>query len=108
VAAPSDIDGISLLPALVGGRQRRHEYLYWEHARKLQAVRIGDWKAVRLSPAAEIELYDLKTDVAEQKDVAATHRTIVEQARRIMSRGRTESTLFPLADPDAKAPRRKG
>ena len=35
-----------------GGRQRDHEFLYWEfHERGFsQAVRMGDWKAVRKSP----------------------------------------------------------
>src|SRR5689334_5703815 len=46
---PARIDGISILPALLGQSQRRHEYFYWEfHERGFtQAVRMGDWKGVR-------------------------------------------------------------
>ena len=69
-AVPSDIDGLSMLPAILGpdaaGRpQEDHESLYWEfhegRASK-QAVRMGDWKGVRLSPSGPLELYDLATD----------------------------------------------
>ncbi|MBN2132335.1 MAG: arylsulfatase, partial [Sedimentisphaerales bacterium] len=50
---PETIDGISMLPALLGQPQtRNHEYLYWDygHVRETfkQALRIGHWKAVRV------------------------------------------------------------
>ena len=50
--APLDrkVDGISFLPTLLGeGQQLEHGHLYWEfHEKKgRQAVRRGDWKAVR-------------------------------------------------------------
>ena len=51
---PKDLDGLSLVPTLLGkpGEQKRHEYLYWEAAGPRQAVvqqavRWGDWKAIR-------------------------------------------------------------
>ncbi len=53
-APPAGLDGISMVPALLGERsagraQQDHEYLYWEFSEKgfAQAVPIGDWKAVR-------------------------------------------------------------
>ena len=48
--APADIDGLSIAPTLLGQPgQKQHEYLYWEYqsAGRAQAVRFGDWKAVR-------------------------------------------------------------
>jgi arylsulfatase A len=96
-AAPRQIDGISIVPTLLGSRrQRRHEYLYWEYARKMQAVRLGNWKAVRQSPREKIELYDLTNDPGEQKDSAAERPDIVRGVERILLRARTESKLFPL------------
>jgi arylsulfatase len=96
-AVPRQIDGISILPTLLGARsRRRHEYLYWEYARKMQAVRLGGWKGVRLSPHEKIELYDLGRDPGEQKDVASDHPEIVGRVESILVRGRAESALFPL------------
>jgi arylsulfatase A-like enzyme len=94
---PSGIDGVSLLPTLEGRpeAQRRHEHLYWEYS-GAQAVRLGDWKAVRSRLDVEIELYDLSGDIAEQHDVASQHPDIVQRIEEIMQSDRTESELFPL------------
>jgi len=51
VEIPVITDGISYLPALEGRPQPEHDYLYWEFHElgKKQAVRKGNWKAVRLN-----------------------------------------------------------
>lgn len=100
VETPTGIDGISLLPTLLGrtGEQVEHEYLYWEHGRK-QAVRMGDWKAIRLRVDRDIELYNLSDDVSEANNVAASNRELVAKVADIMVNGRTESELFPLVRP---------
>lgn len=72
--APADIDGISLVPELIGekaaGRsQRKHEYLYWE-INGWTAIRQGDWRAVQPGAKAAWELYDLASDPAEAKSLA--------------------------------------
>jgi len=94
---PGGIDGISMVPALLAdaGNQARHDYLYWEFIGG-QAVRLGDWKGIRLNPDAEIELYDLSADMGEGNDVAGAHPEIVARIEEIMRTGRTESDLFPL------------
>jgi arylsulfatase A-like enzyme len=85
-----------MLPTLLGdANQRQHDYLYWEYQGK-QAVRLGAWKAYRASVESEIELYDLESDIAEQRDVAAAHPEIVARIAEIMRTGRSESELFPL------------
>ncbi len=78
---PDDIDGISILPELLGegvaGRkQQLHEYLYWE-AGSQAAVRMGLWKAIRSKANAPWQLYDLSKDIEEKTDVAADHPGIV-------------------------------
>ncbi|MBD3239310.1 MAG: sulfatase-like hydrolase/transferase, partial [Chitinivibrionales bacterium] len=47
VATPEHIDGISLLPELLGKPQLEHDYLYWEFAKGggRQAIRKGRYKA---------------------------------------------------------------
>lgn len=99
--APRAPESVSMLPVLAGGRLPKRPPLYWEFhgagaTPHLQAVRIGNWKAVRKWPAATpgksagIELYDLSRDPAEQKDVAAANPKIVARAERAMAK-RTRS-----------------
>ena len=97
VAAPRGIDGQSMVAALEGKRARSHEFLYWEfHERGFeQAVRMGDWKAVRHAPDGKLELYDLKTDVGEQKDVSASRPDVVRKIEDYLKRARTPSELWP-------------
>ncbi len=61
------LDGLSMARALRGESQPTHDFMYWEfHERGFQqAVRMGNWKAVRLKKDAPLELYDLATDPAE-------------------------------------------
>jgi arylsulfatase A len=96
---PAGADGVSIAATLLGrGKQAEHEALYWEfHAKgSSQAVRMGRWKGVRTkvkgNPGAPIELYDLDTDPAEAKDVAAAHPDIVRRIERVMQ-SRTPSPI---------------
>ena len=104
VNAPADIDGISILPTLLGQRrkQKKHEYLYWE-LRGRQGVRMGRWKAVRINPNKKIQLYDLDKDIGEQNDVAGANPDIVTKMAEIMRTGRTESEVFPMPKPKPKS-----
>ncbi len=90
---PKNIDGVSFLPALLGkvNEQRQHDHLYWEFYEQggSRAVRMGDWKAVRPKWHAPIELFDLKTDLGEKKNVAAEHPDIVKKMEAIMEASRT-------------------
>ena len=97
VAVPRGIDGLSMVGALRGKKQRAHEFLYWEfHERGFeQAVRMGDWKAVRHAPTGPLELYDLKRDLGEQKDVAAARPDVVRKIEAYLKTARTPSVLWP-------------
>ena len=98
---PRTTDGISILATLRGdnANQKTHEFLYWEfHERgSKQAVRMGDWKGVRLSPEGNLELYNLKEDISEASDVAAQHPDIVQKITTYMKETRWESQFWPLA-----------
>ena len=99
---PATVDGISLLPLLLGRRQKEHDYLYWEfypywESRDIlsQAARVGNWKAVRQSQEKPIELYDLKTDIAEQYDVAAQHPDVVKRIEGVLKTAHGHSDYWP-------------
>ena len=102
---PKNIDGISMLPAMEGKEQKKHNYLYWEFPSYgvQQAVRMGDWKGIRqkMSKAKKsadlvTELYDLKNDPGENDNLANKHPEIVRKIESIMVEARTPSKLFPL------------
>jgi arylsulfatase A-like enzyme len=127
IETPQDIDGISILPTLLGEpqKQKKHEFLYWEfHEQgKKQAVRTGDWKGVRLNIAKNppavllrkneaagvpIELYNLKDDIGEQKNVAMENTFILrsssatengevaEEIKECLKTARTPSENWPI------------
>jgi arylsulfatase A-like enzyme len=96
---PEATDGISLQSLLLGGRAPRRAPLYWEFHEGgfAQAVRMGNWKAVRKGAEGKVELYDLKTDVGETRDVSARHPALVRRAAEVMRREHVESADWPLS-----------
>jgi arylsulfatase A-like enzyme len=85
------LDGVNLLPFLVRNTSRSpHEVLYWRTG-GMMAIRKGHWKLLRsteLGPAEEpsvlknlsgVELYNLKDDIGETKNIALLHPKIVRE-----------------------------
>jgi arylsulfatase A-like enzyme len=98
---PKNIDGVSVVPALKGGKLDKHrKYLYWDfgHCRRRydQAVRINNWKGIRLGFDSDIQLYDLTNDIGETQNLATEHPQIVEQMDRIMEAAPTPSERYPI------------
>ena len=82
-------DGISFLPELLGKKQPKHEYLYFElfEYGGQQAVRMGDWKAIKQNMLkeknAKWELYNLKKDIGEIDDAAKKYPSLVKRIDNI-------------------------
>lgn len=97
-----ETDGLSLQSLLVGGRAPRRGPLYWEFHEGgfAQAVRMGSWKAVRKGTGGAVELYDLKTDPGETRDLSAREPGLVRHAEEIMRREHVESEDWPLSAPN--------
>jgi len=101
------IDGLSVVPTLIGEeraghKQRKHKFLYWEQPRGkelMQAVRMGDWKAVRASMTAPLELYNLAEDIGEKHNVAAEHPDIVAAIENYLKTARTEPRKYEPEPP---------
>lgn len=93
---PAKTDSISFLPTLFGqsATQKDHEFLYWEFHEggfKQAAVYQGRWKGIRKGgPDAPIELYDMRADIAETKDVAAEHPEIASRIAKYLTTARTD------------------
>lgn len=110
--APQGIDGISFLPELLNqADQRKHEFLYWEFPSYggQQAVRMGDWKAIRkdiFQGNMDIELYNLESDLVEEHNIAAQNPEIIQQIENIMTTEHTEAQIDRFKIPqlgDSKA-----
>ena len=82
---PEGTQSISFLPTLLGqpDTQQAHDYLYWEFYEQgsRQAVRFGDWKAIREPMLnGKVRLFDLSHDLSESHDLAKEHADLVEKA----------------------------
>ena len=109
---PESLDGLSLLPAFLGKpNTNQHEFLYWEfHERGFQqAVRMGDWKAVRPQAGKPLELYNLKTDLGEKENVAEQNPEVVAKLEAYLKTARTDSEHWPIrpAKPQPSDPKDK-
>lgn len=96
-------DGISFLPELLGRRQPRHDYLYWEFPESggQKAIRMGDWKGlildIRKKGEENMMLFNLKDDPREQHNVAAEHPDIVRKMRACMKEAHEEPVVKKFA-----------
>jgi len=106
--APAGIDGISVLPRLLGrGQEQPDRFLYWEKIPQgkggtpawSQAVRWGKWKAVRNKPRLPLELYDLDSDIGEKNDVAEGHPDVVARIESYLKTSRTVTRSYPAEKP---------
>ena len=106
--APKGLDGLSMLPTLLGqaDKQKQHEYLYWEY-NGAQAVRMGKWKAHRATVDKPLQLFDLGTDVGETKDLASANPQIVARMEKIMQQAHVDSPEFPLEKSVKKKAKKK-
>jgi arylsulfatase A len=106
---PADFkpDGLSLVPFLKGGPAPRRDYFYWElhelATGSIQAARFGDWKAVRNGPNRPIEIYDLKSDRAESRNLAAERPELVARAESLMKSARVDDPNWPMKDPPVRS-----
>jgi arylsulfatase A-like enzyme len=102
-------DGISFASTLLGEKQPEREFLYREfHGYGgQQSLRMGDWKLLRMNlmgggkgkakaTVLSEELYNIATDPAETKNLAAENPEIVAKMKKIMSEQHANSPDFPM------------
>ncbi|MDP6544924.1 MAG: arylsulfatase [Phycisphaerae bacterium] len=83
VKTPKGLDGISILPTILGknDRQKQHEYLFWVYT-GTRTVRKGKWKAIGWPP--RFKLYNLEEDIGETTDLYAKYPEVAKDIKRIM------------------------
>ena len=85
IKPPKDIDGLSFLPSLQGNpeKQKDHKYLFWMFSNK-KAIRKENWKGVITGPKKDMELYNLESDIGEEKNVAMKYPEKVRELNQII------------------------
>ena len=98
---PADTDGVSFAPTLLGtGDQKQHEYLYWE-LNGQRAVRMDDWKAVRLRGQKQPwKLYNLSEDIDESDDMFADHPDVLARMKDYADEAHEPVRPGVFLDPD--------
>jgi arylsulfatase A-like enzyme len=91
-------DGLSLVAFLKGGPAPTRDYFYWElhEGKSIQALRFGDWKAVRNGPKAALELYDLNADAGETENLAGRRPELATKAEALMRQARVDDPNWPM------------
>jgi arylsulfatase A-like enzyme len=88
-----DSDGISIYPELTGNAQaqEKHEFLYWEFPAaggKQALLYLNQWKLIRQGLSRDepvkLELYDITSDVAEERDVADVYPALTKRLFSLM------------------------
>lgn len=101
--APAKLDGISILPALLGeSLPQPRPHLYWDYGhcrgkQYAQAARIGKWKGIRsLKNGNTIEVYDLEADIGETTDLATSHPELVDRMAAFMEQAVTPHSSYKV------------
>ncbi|MEP7366764.1 MAG: sulfatase/phosphatase domain-containing protein, partial [Acidobacteriota bacterium] len=100
-------DGVSLTAAL-RGRAMPERNLYWHYphyspqlGRPSSALRRGDWKLIENLETGKSELYNLKSDVGERKDLAGAEAKRFEAMRGELHAWRKKvDAQMPVPNPD--------
>ena len=89
-------DSVSLLPSLLGEDVVQPRGAIINQASEGLAIRQGPWKYIMFRNGTR-ELYNLKTDISETKDVAETNAEVVDRMEKLMQsyfdRGRSTPGL---------------
>ncbi|MEP7363480.1 MAG: arylsulfatase [Acidobacteriota bacterium] len=98
---PTGLDGVSMVPHLMGGPAPKRPVMYWEQnifnmqqqrwnpAGHSRALRDGRWKAVRVKDGP-VELYDLAADKSERNNLAAKEPALATKYGEWLDKARTE------------------
>ena len=107
---PGGVDGASLLPLLRGGRLSSRP-LFWQYPHYSNqggepgsAIREGDWKLIEFHRDGRRELYNLKSDLSEKRNLVEREARIAGRlAARLDSWRKQAGAVMPSANPNADA-----
>jgi arylsulfatase len=103
---PDGVDGISLVPTLLGRPTAPRTTPLYRELGGQQAVLDGRWKGVRRDLKKgdlTMMVFDLQTDPGEQTDLAVDRPDIAAKLATLMDAAHQPSSVFPLPTVDARA-----
>jgi arylsulfatase A-like enzyme len=107
IKSDAKVDGISLVPALKGGKIER-DSLYWHYPHYANqgskpggAIRSGNFKLIEFYENDRRELFDVVADVGENKNLAAEKPDVVKQlADKLVAWRKEVGAKLPTPNPD--------
>lgn len=111
VTPPAGIDGVSLIGTLLGDAQPERQRNYYFVRREggagyggktIEALRQGDWKLLQDSPFAPLELYNLKEDPKESKNLVRDERSTFAQMSAALRRYIQQGGATPWQPPERR------
>ena len=101
------IDGASMVallkdPTATLGRDAIYfHYPHYHHSRPAGAIRAGDWKLIEFFDDGALELYDLKQDIGESKNLATARPELARRMQRQLADWRKRvGARMPTANPN--------
>lgn len=110
------MDGVNLTPLLKGGKIKRDalyfHFPYYHHINSMGpagAIRAGDYKLVERFEDMTVELYNLKDDIGERKDLSRKEPEVTAKLKKMLYDWRKETgTRMPVVNdqyrPEAISP----
>jgi arylsulfatase A-like enzyme len=101
------VDGVDLMPLLRGGELAPRDFC-WHYPHYSNqggtpacSIRRGDWKLIEFFEDGALELYDLRRDLGERRDVADEHPQVVRELHARLRAWRDEvEALIPKPNPN--------
>ncbi len=101
------VDGVSMVPLLKGTGKLKREAIYWHYPhyhgsgnKPSGAIRAGDYKLIEWYEDNSIELYNLKDDLGEKKDLALSMPEKAAELRRMLHTWRKQmKAKMPASGP---------
>jgi arylsulfatase A-like enzyme len=109
---PANIDGISIVPLLTGkGKFVSERHLFWHYphfsnqlGRPSGAIRIGDYKLVENYETGIAELFNLKDDISESKDLSKKMKQKTTELHKLLIEWRDRVNAdMPVPNPEYKS-----
>jgi arylsulfatase A-like enzyme len=102
------VDGVSLLPLLRGEGALDREAIYWHYPHygnqggtPGSSVRVGDHKLIEFFEDGRLELYDLRTDVGEDHNLAQSRPALTKRLAELLATWRESiEAKIPQPNPD--------
>ena len=102
------VDGVSFLPALRGAPDFDRGPLFWHYPHYGKqggtpgsSIREGDWKLIEFFEDGRLELYNLREDIGEERNLAAANPAVVKTLHgKLLAWRRSVEAKIPRRNPD--------